>query len=738
MPFRVGIDLGTTNCALAIVTEQLKEPYIFKNSDDGFTTPSVIYFEKGEPIVGIDAKEKYVEGDPNCVAFFKRSMGEKKDGKDDVCFVAEKDTQYERWYTAVDLSAIMLLHLKNEVEHFLGDSISEAVISCPAYFFSNERDCILRAADSIGLRVKELIEEPAAAAIAYGLRHWRIGARVLVYDLGGGTFDVSIVEMQDALSMSVIGTMGQKFLGGKDFDGVLFQLIIDALAQKADIRTSFISDEERAIIKGHVEIVKKKLSSMQSVRFSEYIDGKNITVDILRSDFEDATMDLLKNTDILIDRLLSDTGIDIDGITDVLLVGGSTHMPQVKVFLEKKFGKPPLTHANPDTAVAMGAAVRVMSDMDFNSITESSERHSKISRSSTSPQASRKIDTGSLKLLKITKSATHAMGTIAVSADGSKYINEIIVPSGERIPVKCTKTLRFATKEDGSSVVDIYLIQGNEQRPLSNKIQSRYIASSLRHNIDGRTYIRIQYEYDNSGIINVRVRQELDDFDLPIHKYEVPSDMRWTDGAPVREKLENSFGGRTEPLSILLFFDTSYSMDGTPIKDAQKAACEFVDSLLDCQSGIEIGIGVVANKSKILVQPTNDPHVCIGEIDKMSEIVEAGEVGYGNSGHPFDEILTTFKNVTGEKLALVLADGAWESQNRAIHAARECNNNGIETVGIGFGSADKTFLCEISSKTDFDFDTFVQSSGGLSELFGNLAQSLGKSESKFPPAEPWD
>ena len=735
MPFRVGIDLGTTYCALAMIDPKTGNPVVIQNSEGEQTFPSAIFFKDGLYNAGLEAKERFEAGDVNCAVFFKRMMGEKEDGKDSVCFTAEKGTPHERNYTAVELSTMLLLYLKEEAETAVGDSISEAVITCPAYFYSNERDCILRAAASAGLRVKELLEEPAAAALAYGSRHWKAGARILVYDLGGGTFDVSVVEMDSNLTMHVIGTMGRKFLGGKDFDEALFRVVLRELASAADVDVNFISEEERSVIRGEIENTKKKLSDLQSVRVSGIVSGQKVSADITRSDFEQESADILEDTGTLINQLFVESNIERNSIVDVLLVGGSTLMPCVRNYLTSKFGKPPLTHANPATAVAVGAAIRTLK----NSPDDVSRRPNTPTRKleGTTSQSGGKISTESLGELTLRKTATHTMGVIAVSADGTKYINEPIITAGNTIPFKSAKTLRFATKADGSSVVDLYLLQGSKERPLANKIQKRYIASGLHHNQDGRTYIRVQYEYDNFGIINVRVRQEDAQVDLPIVAYDPPEDMEWTDYPPIRETIDEGNQHSSQPLSLLLFFDTSYSMHDGPIEDAQVAANKLANDLKENNPNATIGIGVVANSAKILLSPTNNINHILDSIRSVKEYVDDGKVGFGNDGHPFDEILSAMGSASGERIAVVLADGVWENQSTAVAASKRCNTAGIDTIGLGFGSADKQFLNNMSSR-EFEFSTFVQNSGELVELFGNLAQSLGTGNTNLPQAEVWD
>jgi len=739
MPFNIGIDLGTTYCTMSRIDPETGKPVIIKIRDDEHIIPSAVYFENGLYSAGLEAKEMFEAGDVNCAVFFKRMMGEKENGKDSICFIAEKGTVYERGYSAVELSVMLLQHLKEEAEAVIGDTINEAVITCPAYFFDKERSCIMRAAATAGLQVRELLEEPTAAALTYGLRYWNAGARILVYDLGGGTFDITVVEMDDRLAMSAIGTEGVKFLGGTDFDEALLRVILRELSDTADIDLNSISESEMSVIRGEVENTKIKLSDLQSTRVSAIVGGKKITVEITRNDFELECKDILEDTGRLIDKLLKDKlKISPKDITDVLLVGGSTLMPCVRAFVANKFNKPPLTHANPATAVSIGAAMRTIS-MRNDDLELSGSRKGKTKESSISLEPGKAIPPASFGDLELKRTATHTMGVIAVSSDGEKYINEPIIIAGSKIPAKYAKTLRFATKSDGSSVVDIYMLQGDNERPLDNSIEKRCIATGLRHSSDGRTYIRIQYEYNQSGLIKVRVRQENDNIDLPIKEYDPPADMLWTDYPPMRENTTNSNQRSNQAINLLLFFDTSYSMHDGPERDAQAAAKKLVTELHDNNPNASVGIGVVANKAIVLLSPTNNSSQIFDAINSIESYVSESLVGVGNKGQPFDEIYKSLNHLKGERIAIVLADGIWDddAQVDAVKSSKKCNSAGIETIGVGFGSADEGFLHDISSKTDFEFSTFVQNSGELVELFGNLAQSLG-ANSELPIAEVWE
>ena len=532
-------------------------PVVIKSRDGEYIIPSVIYIQGGRYKAGVEAKEMFETGDVNCAVFFKRMMGEEENGKDSVCFTAEKGTPHERGYTAVELSAMLLQHLKEEAEAVVGDTISEAVITCPAYFFDKERSCIKRAAGSAGLRVQEILEEPAAAALAYGLHHWRAGVRILVYDLGGGTFDVSVVEMDDKLAMYVKGTEGLKFLGGVDFDEALQRLVLRKLTAAADIDPQFISESEHFVIRGEMESLKIKLSDHQAPRFAGVVGGQRVNVEILRSDFEHECNNLLEDTGKIIDNLLTDKlklfpenlankpltdklKLFPDVITDVLLVGGSTIMPCVREYITHTFGKPPITHANPATAVAVGAAIRTLkTKVDDIGIVREKKAQQNIPL-----KAESKIAVEFLGDIELRKTATHTMGIIEKSEDGTKYVNEHIISAGKPIPCKSARKFKYYPSKNSSNELEIYVLQGDRENPLECNIQNKYVVTGIRHVKKGEqegTLIRIQYSYDKDGIIRVQARQEDDEVDLPIRKDNVPIDMSKY-GKPV-EKAQSGTGG---------------------------------------------------------------------------------------------------------------------------------------------------------------------------------------------------
>ena len=727
MAVSVGIDLGTTFSAVAIVDSQTGLPKIVPNSEGGKITPSVIQFIGGKPIFGTEAESAFNAGEPDCVTTFKRDMG--KSGP--YCYIDDKE------YTAEQLSALLLRHLKEEAESVLGDTIQDAVITVPAYFYSPEREATINAAKAAGLTVKKIIDEPNAAAMAYGLNHWRENANILVYDLGGGTFDVTLTRMGKDGELTTITTRGDHHLGGRDWDNRIITLLLDKFAEDTGLETH--DDLEiKTVARSLSEGVKKQLSAMDTAKVPAQLPNHGkITVSVTRDEFENATLDLIERTGALCQAIVSEAGLKNGDITDVLLVGGSTRMPQVSKYLAGIFGKKPITHVNPDEAVALGAAIQsTKENADFTKLSVITKDGKKVADRTAS-----KLNSGvavlpekklnSVSRLTLRETTAHAMGIIAISPDSTRYINDIIIPANHLRPVKVAKAFGFQTGAAAANEMEIYVLQGDKENPLDCLIPYKFVVSDIRHIKEkrGKTTIRVQYSYDNNGVIHVEARQENDRINLPMRKESVPQDMSKY-GLPIDP--EELF--KPELLSVVLAVDVSGSMSGAPLDDAKKAMCDFVRQM-DFDN-THVGIVAVADKVEIVENLTSNEQKCI----KAIKSIEVG-LGGGNAGHPFNIIKKMLENKDGRRFAIVLADGVWEHQPTAVSAAKTCNRLEIETAAIGFGGADHAFLRDISSS---DANALMVSQSELSRAFGTIAQSLGGTGAKtgrnnaVADTETWD
>lgn len=525
MSISVGIDLGTTFSAVAYIDPKTKLPQIIPNSEGGKLTPSVIQFLDGQIVFGSEAEDAYNAGEEDCVATFKREMGEDKP----YCYISGKP------YTSEDLSALLLRHLKEDAEAFLGDNIKDAVITVPAYFYSKEREATIHAAETAGIKVKKIIDEPNAAAMAYGLNHWRENANILVYDLGGGTFDVTLVHMGKDGDLSTITTRGNHKLGGRDWDARIQDILVSRF--EAETGLSIRDDQELlSIVGGMSEGVKKQLSAqnMQTAKVVASFPGYGkASVNITRAEFEENTADLLDRTGALCLAVLEEAGLSQRDVTDVLLVGGSTRMPQVPEYLQKLFRKRPLSHVNPDEAVALGAAIQSAKENESYAALavqvvdgkKTTDRTKTALSSHVAVKAEKKLN--SLSALSLRETTAHAMGVIAINDEGNRYYNEVIIPANHPRPVRAAKRFRFYTSPRMNNELAIYVLQGDNENPLDCQITYKYVVTGIQHVKRGEkigTVIRIQYSYDANGVIHIQARQEDSNVDLPIRRENIPSD----------------------------------------------------------------------------------------------------------------------------------------------------------------------------------------------------------------------
>ncbi len=708
MGIRIGIDLGTTFSAAAMMDKRKGVPVIIPNSEGERITPSVIQFQSGRTIVGSEAKEAYEAGESGCTSSFKRSMG------DDSAYC----TIGGQSYTPVHLSAIMLRHIKDEVEMVTGEKVDEAVITVPAYFYHRERSATLDAARLAGLNVKQLINEPTAAALAYSVDHWRENARIMVYDLGGGTFDVTLIEMKSGGRVESIRTTGDHTLGGKDWDARLAGLIESKAEAEAGLSVREYPSLHNAAMRA-AESVKKQLSSRNTaaVRLSSEDFGKYST-EVTIDEFNNATLDLIKRTTTLCEQLLSELSLSWSGITDILLVGGSTRMRQVSSFLKERSGHSPLMHVNPDEAVALGAAISVWSPPpEYNEGVAGAISRDKPPKSAGKVGQEQKLQSA----LSVVSSdvCAHAMGVIAVSADGSRYINKTIVPDNSRIPVKCAESFHYYTSEGGSNELEIYMLQG-EKPPLESEVIGKYTVSGITHDPKNNpAVVSIQYSYDRSGLVHVQVRRQGRDVDLPVKEETVPKDMSKFGNPPEKVKVT----GQPQRLNVVMAVDVSGSMNGYPLKEAKKAMCHFVDKLRQYPNNPQAGVVAVSDRSIVVMKLGSDMNKCKAAINSIEEEM----AGVLNGADPFEDIRRLLRNTDGKRWGIVLADGRWDDQVKAVRRARMCHEEGIDIVGIGFGTADEKFLHDISSG---EIESMFVSQDKLVESFGKIAREIGSAAPK--------
>lgn len=691
MGIRVGIDLGTTFSSVARIDPVSGKPCVIKNGFGSSITPSVLCFEaNGNILFGEDAKNMQAVGDTNAIAFFKRSMG-----KD--LFSVEF---FEKNYTATDLSSILLKKLKEEAEQQIGEKIESAVITVPAYFTHKERSATIEAGKRAGLDVIAIINEPTAAAFAYGLNEKDSEQTVLIYDLGGGTFDVTLAKINHD-EISIIGSDGDHELGGKDWDDCIARYLASEFSEKYGIDIS--EDPEMvASLLVTAENVKKQLTSRDITNVPITYRSTRGNVEVTEEIFEQISEFLLGTTKDVIDRLFSSVEMSWQQIDGVILVGGSTRMRMIHKYVKKMSGKEPLSGVNVDEAVALGAAIRA-------NITTKGDALPLIGGSS-------KKTTGDLRIIgakSVTDVTAHSLGMIAVSTDGERYVNSIIIKKNTKIPASNTRPFKLKTRARDNEL-EVYVLQGEFERPLDNTIINKYVIYNIERTTPPMSVIEVTYEYNSNGVIGVTAVQKETGKILPIRIEPVPDDMSWTDGSPE----DNQQGSGIPDVAVFLTIDLSGSMAGEPIKEAQKAMKKFVDEM--DSSFTKIGLIPFATKVDCPLSLTDDFRKVKRAIDRFDI---GDKYGYGNSAHPFDLAYSTLNSSYADvKYVIVLTDGVWSCTDSAISSAKKCHAAGIEVMALGFGEADYAFLKKIASTDEFASLTDLSELGGS---FSKIAQAIG-------------
>ncbi len=456
----IGIDLGTTNSCVAVL--EGGEPKVIPNSEGNRTTPSVVAFKGDDELVGETAKRQAVTNVNNTISSIKRKMGTK-----------EKVEANGRKYTPEEISAKILMKLKKDAEAYLGEKVTKAVITVPAYFNDAERQATKNAGKIAGLEVERIINEPTAAALAYGIDKQDDTHTVLVYDLGGGTFDVSILELGDGV-FEVKSTAGNNRLGGDDFDQRIMDYLVDTFKKENGVD---LSKDKMAMqrIKDAAEKAKKDLSGMSTTQISipfitQNSDGPlHLEVSLTRSKFEELCMDLFESTLEPVRKALKDAKLKNSDINKVLLVGGSTRIPYIQELVKKELGQEPSKGVNPDEVVAMGAAIQggvLTGEVD------------------------------DLVLLDVTP--------LSLGIETLGGVMTVLIPRNTTIPT--SKSQVFSTAADNQPAVDIHILQGERSMVADNKTLGRFQLTNIPPAPRGVPQIEVKFDIDANGIVNVTAK----------------------------------------------------------------------------------------------------------------------------------------------------------------------------------------------------------------------------------------
>jgi molecular chaperone DnaK (HSP70) len=676
----IGIDLGTTYSAVAWITPDGK-PEVIPDEAGQPLTPSVVSFASGAPVVGAAAKEDQARGEPDVAAFFKSSMGDR----------AFRRSLGGREWTAAGLSSLVLGHLRAQAERALGEPVPQAVITVPEYFTHPQRTATMDAGRIAGLDVRRIISEPTAAALAYGLRPGVSTGRFLVYDLGGGTFDVSLATLT-ADELEVIATAGDHELGGRDWDDRLAMELAERF--RAETGGDLLAGDAGELLVA-IEQLKRTLSARRSAEIRVSDGRASARYTVTRDEFEAMTADLLERTALLTAQALADASLTWADVSGVLPVGGSTRMPMVASWVQRMSGRPPMSGIHPDHAVALGAAVQAAL---------LAEEASAAGLGPGRP-AGRPLLPGPKRVRDV---VAHSLGMIAESEDGSQYVNSVLLRRNQAIPCQEVRPYQFHVA-GADAELEVYLTQGETGSPADCSYLGRYLVTGFGGGKPGPDVIDIAYSYDANAVVNVAATRRSTGAPLTVTVGELPDDV------PDRFMLPPARRSARGPMTVYLAFDLSGSMSGRPLQEAQKAAREFV-SQVDLTT---TAVGLIAFSDSVLVELKASQNAT--DIGRAIDGLFIGRTGGGNAGHPFDHLLSMLKDRTGGRYGVVLADGVWDRQPHAVDRARRCHQEGIEIIAIGFGGADRRFLDQIASSTE---NAFFTSMNDLTTTFSTIAREL--------------
>jgi molecular chaperone DnaK (HSP70) len=663
---------------------------VIANREGRNITPSIIYFGADPPAVGDEAKEWARLGNDEIASFFKPHMGSP----------LYKLRFHGRDYDATDLSSIVLKRLKDDAEAKLGTSVDHAVITVPAYFADAQRKATIEAGRLAGLNVARIINEPTAAALAYGLQKSGVEETVLIYDLGGGTFDVTVARITPD-EVAVLSTAGDRDLGGKNWD----DLIATYLAEKFAAETGVDPLDDPVALNEVLtlaEQAKWSLSDRTSARITLQIGQQRKSYELSRSEFEAMTFALMDRTRRLTEEALEEAGLTWKGLSGVLLVGGSTRMPMVRSYVKEMAGQDPRAGVNVDEVVALGAAIQAA--IEAGESTGNALPKFTLGGSSSAPKFAL---AGARKVIDV---MSHSLGAVAISPDGSSYVNDVIIRRNLPIPVEDGKSYLHETYGGRNQTLEVYLTQGESHRPLDCTILGKYVFHGIEAT-DAEVTIDVKMSYDVNGVVQVRANQRDTGHSLKLQVEPVPDDLSWLGLSPSFEAMPL----QPDPTRIYLLIDVSASMAGTPLVEAQQAARAFLDK---CDfSRTEVGLISFSEEATLQSEATDSVRKVQAALAKLEPETTT------NLSDALDLARLKLNRLDRTRYIVLLTDGYPDAAEDAVEQAARARGEGIEIVAIGMGDADLGYLRRLASTEE---GSIFADRGELVGAFGHIARIIAE------------
>lgn len=477
----IGIDLGTT-FSVGAWTDNDGKTHVANSREGGNTTPSVVMFDDGEIVIGKQAKSNAELAPENVVQFVKRNMGNKK-----YAFLTEDGKEY----TAEELSAMILKRVKEDCETCIGQPVTDAVITVPAYFSDAQRQSTIDAGKIAGLNVRAIINEPTAAALAYGRSQSGKAQKVMVYDLGGGTFDVTIIEIKPDATIQVLATHGNRNLGGVNFDNALITYVREQFEEVTGVSLEE-DDEAMQILRSRCEQAKQALSGSEKTSVVMSSQRKKAKIEVTREQFEELIMPLIEETEVDIDITLEDSGLSARDLDKVLLVGGSSRIPAVRNYVERKLNITPSAELNPDEVVAIGAAI----------YGHSLESQLPVPTGGTRGSGDLPNSAATCSIIQDVNS--HGLGIVAVG-EGNRLMNSILISRNQPIPTVARET--FSTMIDNQELVELQVTEGDDD-DLSYVTVIGTAEIHLPPHPAGSP-LTVELSYDINGVVTGKVYDDL-------------------------------------------------------------------------------------------------------------------------------------------------------------------------------------------------------------------------------------